>query len=47
MIRKVIVFQHNPWEGPGQFLVSAAKQHKIKMDIIRVWEKKRKLSKRP
>jgi len=40
MIRKVIVFQHNPWEGPGQFLVSAAKQHKIKMDIIRVWEER-------
>ena len=38
MARKVIVFQHNPWEGPGQFLLSAAKHHKIKMDIIRVWE---------
>jgi GMP synthase (glutamine-hydrolysing) len=38
MARKVIVFQHNPWEGPGQFLLSAVKHHKIKMDIIRVWE---------
>jgi hypothetical protein len=38
MARKVIVFQHNPWEGPEQFLLSAAKHHKIKMDIIRVWE---------
>jgi GMP synthase-like glutamine amidotransferase len=38
MARKVIVFQHNPWEGPGQFLLGAAKHHKIKMDIIRVWE---------
>lgn len=38
MARKVIVFQHNPWEGPGQFILSAAKHHKIKMDIIRVWE---------
>ena len=38
MTRKVIVFQHNPWEGPGQFLVSAAKHHNIQMDIIRVWE---------
>jgi GMP synthase (glutamine-hydrolysing) len=39
MARKVVVFQHNPWEGPGQFLLSAVKRHKIKMDIIRVWEK--------
>lgn len=38
MTRKVLVFQHNPWEGPGQFLLSAAKLHKIKMDIIHVWE---------
>jgi GMP synthase-like glutamine amidotransferase len=38
MARKVIVFQHNPWEGPGHFLLIAAKQQKIKMDIIRVWE---------
>ena len=38
MARKVIVFQHNPWEGPGQFLLNAAKRHKIKMDIIHVWE---------
>jgi GMP synthase-like glutamine amidotransferase len=40
MARKVIVFQHNPWEGPGQFLLDAAKHHKITMDIIRVWEEK-------
>ena len=38
MTRKVIIFQHSPWEGPGQFLVSAAKHHNIQMDIIRVWE---------
>ncbi len=40
MSRKVIVFQHNPWEGPGQFLLSAVKRHKLEMDIINVWEKK-------
>jgi len=40
MTRKVIVFQHNPWEGPGQFLRSSAKRHKIKMDVIHVWEEK-------
>jgi len=40
MVRKVLIFQHNPWEGPGQFLLRAAKLHKIKMDIIRVWKEK-------
>jgi GMP synthase-like glutamine amidotransferase len=40
MTKKVLVFQHNPWEGPGQFLLSAANHHNIKMDIIRVWEEK-------
>lgn len=38
MARKVIVFQHNPWEGPGKFLLSAARKKSIKLDIIRVWE---------
>ena len=38
MARKVIVFQHNPWEGPGRFLLSSAKRCSLKMDIIRVWE---------
>ena len=38
MAMKIIVFQHNPWEGPGQFLLSALKHHKVTMDIIRVWE---------
>ncbi|MFC1844921.1 type 1 glutamine amidotransferase [Thermodesulfobacteriota bacterium] len=40
MTRKIIVLQHNPWEGPGQFLLNAAKLHKIKMDVIHVWEEK-------
>ena len=40
MVRKVIVFQHNPWEGPGQFLVHAAKSHRIRMEVIRVWKEK-------
>lgn len=38
MAGKILVFQHNPWEGPGQYLLSAAKRHKIKMDLIHVWE---------
>jgi len=38
MTRKVLVFQHNPWESPGSFLLRAAKHHKIKLDIIRVWK---------
>ena len=40
MATKIIVFQHNPWEGPGQFLLGAAKRCDIKFDIIRVWEEK-------
>ena len=38
MAKKILVFQHNPWEGPGQFLLGAAKSKSIKLDIIRVWE---------
>ena len=38
MSRKVLVFQHNPWEGPGSFLLKAARLHKIKFDIIQVWK---------
>lgn len=37
MARKVIVFQHNPWEGPGKFLLQAARQHRMKLDVIQVW----------
>jgi GMP synthase (glutamine-hydrolysing) len=40
MSRKVLLFQHNPWEGPGQILLRAAEIHKIKMDIIHVWEER-------
>ena len=40
MAGKIIVFQHNPWEAPGKYLVSAAKDYKITLDIIRVWEEK-------
>jgi GMP synthase (glutamine-hydrolysing) len=38
MARKFLVFQHNPWEKPGPFLLRAAKHHNIKMEIVRVWE---------
>lgn len=40
MARKIIVLQHNPWEGPGQFLLNAAKHHKIKIEVIHAWEEK-------
>jgi len=40
MTKKVLVFQHNPWEGPGKYLLSAVKGHRIKIDITRVWEEK-------
>ena len=38
MARAVLVFQHSPWEGPGAFLLAAAKEHKIALRVCRVWE---------
>jgi GMP synthase-like glutamine amidotransferase len=38
MAKKIVVFQHNPWEGPGTHLVSASARHNLKMEIIRVWK---------
>ena len=38
MAKNIVVFQHNPWEGPGTHLVSAASRHNLKMEIIYVWK---------
>lgn len=35
---KFLVLQHNPWEGPGQFLFAAARKLKIELHIARVWQ---------
>jgi GMP synthase-like glutamine amidotransferase len=38
MAKSIVVFQHNPWEGPGKHLVSASARHNLKMEIIPVWK---------
>ena len=38
MAKSIVVFQHNPWEGPGKHLVSASSRHNLKMNIIHVWK---------
>jgi GMP synthase-like glutamine amidotransferase len=37
MTTNILVFQHNPWEGPGALLVNAAARHDLKLHIIHVW----------
>ena len=38
MIKNIVVFQHNPWEGPGIHLVNASARHDLKFHIIHVWK---------
>lgn len=38
MAKKIIVFQHNLWEGPGIHMVKAIARHDLKMKIIQVWK---------
>lgn len=33
-----LVLQHAPWEGPGQFLLAAARKLKIRLQVARVWQ---------
>lgn len=40
MSRKFLVFQHSPWEGPGEILREAALGNDVKLDVIRVWKEK-------
>lgn len=35
---KFLVLQHGPWEGPGQFLLGAARKLKIRLQVARVWQ---------
>ena len=32
------VFQHTPWEGPGKYLVQAAKRYKAALEVFQVWD---------
>jgi GMP synthase (glutamine-hydrolysing) len=38
MARNFLVFQHTPWEGPGEFLLTAANRHNIQLHIVKAWE---------
>jgi len=38
MATNLLVFQHTPWEGPGEFLLEAAKRHNLRLHILKVWE---------
>lgn len=38
MTKNIVVFQHNPWEGPGIHLVSAFARHDLKFHIIHAWK---------
>lgn len=37
MAKNFLVFQHTPWEGPGEFLLAVAKRHNVRLDILKVW----------
>ena len=38
MAKNFLVFQHTPWEGPGEFLLEGVKRHNIRLHIVKVWE---------
>lgn len=38
MTKKLAVYQHSPWEGPGRFLLEAADKNRLKLCIIRAWQ---------
>jgi GMP synthase-like glutamine amidotransferase len=35
--KRFLVFQHIPWERPGQFLLRSAKKHHVQLDILEIW----------
>jgi GMP synthase (glutamine-hydrolysing) len=37
--KHLLVFQHIPWEKPGQFLLRSAKKYHTQLDIIEVWHR--------
>lgn len=37
MTKRFLVFQHMPWEGPGDHLICAAKKHGILLCVVEVW----------
>jgi GMP synthase (glutamine-hydrolysing) len=37
MTKQFLVFQHMPWEGPGQHLTRSAAKHGVRLDIVETW----------
>lgn len=37
MPKRLLVFQHTPWEGPGRFLLQAAKKNNVELEIVKLW----------
>jgi len=35
--KRFLVFQHMPWEGPGQHLIRSARKWRLRLDVIEVW----------
>ena len=36
-MKRFLVFQHMPWEKPGDHLIRAAKNRRVRLEIIEVW----------
>ncbi len=36
-MKRFLVFQHAPWEKPGEYLLRAAKSRRVRLDIAEVW----------
>ena len=37
MAKQFLVFQHMPWEGPGQHLIRSARKQRVRLDIVETW----------
>ncbi|UCE83674.1 MAG: type 1 glutamine amidotransferase [Deltaproteobacteria bacterium] len=37
MAKRFLIFQHMPWEGPGEHLVRSAESQGLHLDVIEVW----------
>jgi GMP synthase (glutamine-hydrolysing) len=37
MAKKLVVFQHTPWEKPGRHMIQAAKAQKVRLDVWQAW----------
>ena len=38
-MKRLLVFQHMPWEGPGQHLFRSVEKLRVGLDIVEVWHK--------